>query len=293
MGRWPNFLLLGAARAGTTALYLYLSQHPDVFMSKVKEPHFFAPIDQEGERQGFLWMKVITDKDAYLKLFDEAGDKIVAGEASTGYLYDRDAPRRIFETIPSAKMACILRDPIQRAYSHYVLNVTSGTQKRSFLEALEEDYARPRKEIGHAYLYIERGLYYQQVKRYFDLFGRDHVRVYLHEDLETEPLSVLRDLWAFLSLSAMSADSLDLSSWNRSYSPRHPIVKSVLGNRYARGIGRHMPDRVVMFVANKLLFKASPKPPVDAAAADFMRKLAYDDVRRLEGLINRDLSHWL
>ncbi|MCW5935662.1 MAG: sulfotransferase, partial [Fimbriimonadia bacterium] len=140
--RMPNFLIIGAAKSGTTALYFYIKQHPEVFMAKVKEPRFFAyeggvpewkgPLDAENN----AW--VITDKEVYTALFNDVSEEKVWGEASPIYLYSEPAPERIKNYAPDAKLVAILRHPIERAYSHYLHLIRDNREPlRDFGKALD------------------------------------------------------------------------------------------------------------------------------------------------------------
>ncbi len=162
---WPNFLIVGAMKSGTTFLYSVLSQVDGIYMPSNKEPHYFASADIPESASRI----VIRNKSDYLSLFSKAIDAKVIGEASTNYLYSKSAPLRIHETIPHAKIIIMLRDPIERAFSQYLMNVMSkdfNVHKLSFYEAITSDYSRVEKGIGISILYVEKGLYYEQVKRY-------------------------------------------------------------------------------------------------------------------------------
>ena len=131
----PNFLIIGAMRAGTTSLYHYLKQHPQVYMSPVKEPRFFA---LEGEKPDpgrptdeRLMNHSITDIEAYRALFQAVSKETAIGEASPLYLYSPKAPERIRHYIPDAKLIAVLRDPVERAYSHFLDIFMTGWKKPS------------------------------------------------------------------------------------------------------------------------------------------------------------------
>ncbi len=178
MSRWPNFFIVGAPRAATSSLYVHLRGHPDIFMPAVKEPHFFAQVESGGEAETprvRTYAQFRREED-YLRLFEAAGPERAVGEASTGYLYDDQAPRRIHERVPEAKIIISLRDPIERAYSQYSKNLVE-IERGPFFEALIEDSARPRKVIGGARLYSEFGLYYEGVRRYLDTFAREDLHL--------------------------------------------------------------------------------------------------------------------
>src|SRR6266849_533449 len=140
---WPNFFLVGAAKAGTTSAYAYLSQHPQVFFPRIKEPHFFTRVRPSGEQRFFV--EAITDRTAYLRLFRGARGFGVVGDASPSYLWHPHVAHRIRARVPDAKIAIILRDPVERAHSHYLMDYREGVQDLSFYEALVRDMNRREK----------------------------------------------------------------------------------------------------------------------------------------------------
>ena len=123
MNRWPNFFIVGAPKAGTHSLYEYLNQHPKVFMSPRKEPYFFCPIMvPDGDKNS----NPIRDEKEYLKLFEEAKNETMLGEATASYLGDPKSAELIHEKIPNARIIIIIRDPVDRAFSSYWGLVKNG-----------------------------------------------------------------------------------------------------------------------------------------------------------------------
>ncbi len=186
----PNFLIIGAAKSGTTSLYVYLMQHPEIYMSPVKETHFFS-FDSESKMTkgpGDPIHKAITDFNEYQALFDGVTDEKAIGEASTSYLYRPEAPGRIHKILPDAKLIAILRNPADRAFSAYMHVVRDERETaKDFAEALS--YEENRKAAGWEPIwhFTSVGHYYEHLKRYYDLFHPDQIKVYLHEDLNDHP----------------------------------------------------------------------------------------------------------
>jgi len=143
---WPNFFLVGAAKAGTTSIYAYLSQHPDVFFPKVKEPHFFTQVRAAPELQ--ILIDAIGNRSSYLGLYSRAARHTVIDDASPSYLWHPKVPERIHAEVPEAKIAIILRDPVERAYPHYLMDYREGAQNLPFYEALLDDMKRAGKGWG-------------------------------------------------------------------------------------------------------------------------------------------------
>lgn len=291
--RRPNFFIVGAPRAGTTSLYAWLKRHPLVYMSPVKEPHFFGT--RVGTTEDLQRYRQI---DRYLSLFDGARDDHVAvGEASTSYLWDPDAPEEIRRFSPDAKVIILLRDPIDRAESYYLMDLRDGVQRLPFYEALLEDYYHGKKLWGEGRLYVEAGLYSEQVGRYLEVFGQERVLILSMLDLRRDPRGVLNRSLAFLGIEEGGGGTeVRLESQNRFAMPRN--LAALVVNRFLnRLLRRHallarMADAVpsgFREVVRWLLFRPVAKPPRDPRAVEFLLSFYEKDVDRLEGILGCSL----
>ena len=296
----PNFLIIGTAKSGTTALYNYLKQHPQVYVSPVKEPKFFA---YEGEKLDFRGpgdrvanSSVVTDIEAYRALFAKASGETVLGEASPLYLYIPKARERIRHYVPEAKLIAILRNPAERAYSHFSQMVRDGREPLDdFSQALGAEEERVRDNWAFGWHYKRMGFYHAQLERYFDVFGREQIKVYLYEDLKTDPVGVLREIFRFLGVDDAFVPDMSLKH-NVSGIPKsqalhafirqsHPI-KSVFKPFVPEGLRL----RLKTSLRNRNLRQPPPlSPEVRKELAEAYR----EDILRLQGLIRRDLSTWL
>jgi hypothetical protein len=165
----PNFFIVGAAKAGTSSLYQYLRQHSQVYLSyPVKEPNFFA-FDGEIIKFNGLHTQAETLPDsltslvAYEELFKDSMNYPARGEASTLYLYCPGTAERIRSLVPDAKLIVVLRQPADRAYSHYIMMVRSGREWLSFEEALEQERTRIEQSWSPTWHYRETGYYHEQL----------------------------------------------------------------------------------------------------------------------------------
>src|ERR671923_1674427 len=213
---WPNFFIVGAQRAGTTSLYHYLKKIPGVYMSRVKEPSYFAPNYIRRDPGRFL-----RGKEEYLSLFENASGYTAVGEASPMYLWDPDAPKLIHRTVPHARIIMILRDPVERAYSNYLMFTKYSGTKSSFYDELMQDYKSQEKLFGRSKLYIEFGMYYEQVKRYFDIFGREQVKVLIFEEFVQRPAQSVNEVLAFLGVNYSVTEVKE--QYNPYSVPRSPL----------------------------------------------------------------------
>jgi len=200
--RYPDFYIVGAPKAATTSLYHYLDQHPRVFFPGKKEPVYLAGYkpDFVGPSAELLNKNMVTSEDEYLKLFEEAQAEAIVGEASTDYLASEVAAENIKQRNPDAKIIIVLRNPIDRAYSEHMHLVRDQFEELSFMEALLKEKERIDKGYVPLFWHIKRGMYFQAVKRYFNAFSRQQVKVILYEDLCSNIDKVVDDINVFLGL---------------------------------------------------------------------------------------------
>jgi Sulfotransferase family len=285
----PNFLIIGAMKAGTTALYYYLEQHPQIYMSPVKEPDFFC---FEGEKN--LDGSPVTDIDTYRDLFKSVSGERAIGEASHCYLYEPRAVERIKHYVPEARFIAVLRNPVGRAHSHFLHRVRDGTEPLTdFARALREDAHRKNPQD-----YVGRGLYHGQLKRYFDAFGRDQIRVYLYEDLSDAPLDTLRDAFRFLEVDDTFVPDVSLRR-NVSGYPKYKTLDAVLRrpSLIKQALKLYLPARLrwrLSTAFDNLKTRNLTEPP--SMPPEVQRQLIEiyrEDVLKLQELICRDLTGWL
>lgn len=287
---WPNFFIVGAQKAGTTSLYFYLKKIPGVYMSPLKELFYFAPHAVQNSIAD-----VITDKKEYLKLFENAGGYTAVGEATPFYLCDTDSPKLIHQTVPHARIIMILRDPVERAYSNYLMKKKYSGMKTSFYDELMRDYKSQEKLFGRSPMYVEFGMYYEQVKRYFDIFGRKQVKVIIFEEFVRHPEQTVNEILAFLGVNYTVTKIKE--QYNPYSVPRSTLALWVFAFfRWLRArnikfykILTLLPDSLVESLPEKILFKRKQKPKIDPKAVKFLKEIYRDDVIRLESLLGQSL----
>jgi len=193
-GPLPDFVVLGAQKGGTSFFYRLLTEHPLVRGAAAKELHFF----DNKFAEGVGW---------YRRCFSEGehvgGHRTITGEASPSYLFDPQVPERMARVVPEARLIALLRNPVDRAYSHYQMEVGRVKEARSFEEATEEEMISVEGQgntvdVPHAYL--KRGLYAEQLERFWFFADRERLLVIKSEDLFTRRLEVLERMWRFLRL---------------------------------------------------------------------------------------------
>ena len=271
----PNFFIAGAPKSGTTSLYHYLGQHPEIYMSPIKEPNYFASeirLERFSERlrseaeqdvralraylDGPMREKrfggLVTEWRDYLKLFQQAEGRSAIGEASVCYLWSESAAANVRRSIPDARIILVLRNPAEMAFSMYLQNAKSGELRCTFPEAMEMALEQRGGRIDVMHPFLDLGLYYEQVKRFLATFPEKQVRVYWYEEYKAEPARMLADIFRFLKVDA-------------NFSPD-------MSKRY--------------------LEAGMPNVVLDSAERAFLTEFYRDDVRKLADLLRRDLSGW-
>ena len=294
----PNFLIIGAQKAGTTAIYDYLSQHPQVFTSELKEPGFFA---FEGGRLSFAGphnvraeRNSVRDIDRYRELFRKVGNRPRAGEASTIYMCVPQAAERIRHYVPNAKLIAVLRDPVDRAYSAYRHLVRDGRETLSFEEGLAAEPSRTAANWRPGYYYKQLGFYYAQLRRYFALFSREQIAVYTYDEFKADPRALLKAMFAFLDVDPDFHP--DMSVWhNVSGIPRSRLLHTIFGrpNRAKDLAKRLLPARAARLYGALMSrnIKVS-EPKIARHTEQALREEYREDLLQLESLLGRDLSAW-
>ncbi len=298
MEKMPTFLLIGAARSGTTALYSYLQQHPEIFMSKRKESNFFAFEDEllgcAGPGADYINNSIRTLSD-YRRLFDDVGIEKVIGEACPLYLYSEKAPLRIRHHLPDVKLIAVLRNPIEQAFSHFLY------AKRQMLEplddfssALKSEAERKRKHWQPLFQYSQFPKYHQQLKRYYDIFPEQQIRVYSYEEFSENPQAVLGDIHSFIGVDKTHVPDFSYRP-NAGGVPKSRWLQDIVMKPHAttRLIGQLIPEQFKRRIRDAVSDRNLEKPLLPEAAKDYLVKELREDILKLQVLLKRDLSAWL
>lgn len=302
----PNFLIIGAAKSGTTSLANYLNQHPQVFIPpNNKEPNFFileglklpfysGPVDSET-----LYEKIfkysVTDLDSYRALFDYVSQETAYGEASVPYLYFPQAAKRIKKYIPNVRMIVILRNPVDRLYSHYLMvRENYLLESLSLLDAIEQEGNRIRNNWGWDWHYVRMGMYYGQIKYYFNHFSKEQFKIVLYDDYCTNPTVILKDIYRFIDVDdsfcpnlskknkvSFASKSLRINRSLNSSSSINTVIKRILP-----------PKTYNHFISIGNRWNRIPAPSMPPNIRRRLKSLYLEDIFKLQELINRDLSKW-
>lgn len=214
----PNFLIIGAEKAATTWLYDQLRRHPDIFMPRVKEIHFF---NRRNSRLQLRRNYEQHDASWYRYFFRRRSGESAIGEATPMYLCDEVAPERIRHHLPDVKLIASLRYPVDRAYSHYWDARGKGHTDKSFEQIVGERDPR----------FIERGCYDEQLRRYLSLFDRRKLLILIHEELFSHPVRSLNRVCSFLDVddTFFQDQSWITEKVNRSSQVRSTVVHRMVG----------------------------------------------------------------
>jgi hypothetical protein len=311
----PNFFLVGPPKAGTTSFYYYLKAHPQIFMSPIKEPSYFA---EEIRAENFSQNELAVARRAfaalpaylsgpmiepfpsvpianwadYVKLFGRSSGFPAVGEASPTYLWSKSAARNIAAAVPAARIIMILRNPIERAFSEHRHGRAYGLTPPSFAAHIDAYSGCARSTISSLYPFLEFGLYHEQVKRFFDHFPRHQVRIYLHENYDRDPRGVVADACQFLGVDSSLA--LDVSKrYLVTRVPRFKSVARILRRSGAWDRAARMTPRVLRPLSRKLAFRSQASEKLELRDRQRLADFYRDDVYKLSELLGRDLSAWI
>jgi hypothetical protein len=315
----PNFFIIGTQKAGTTSLYHYLNQHSQIYMSPIKEPGFFNhDITPEGklvkrrfEGPGRRLGPKCANIEEYRALYCGVKGEKAIGEASPSYIYAPGTPERIKRYVPEARVIALLRNPADRAYSAFLHAVRGGREPvNDFAQVLREEEDRIRDNWSYVFRYRDGGLYYARLKRYYEVFGRERVGVWLYEDLRDDPASVTQDAFRFVEVDDAFIPDTSLN-YNLAGVPRSKAIQRLIRMIHAKrprrrtllraAQGLRLPPSVVGNIlppeskVRQAVGKAilTEPPPMDPETRSWLIEGYREDILKLQDLIGRDLSRWL
>ncbi|HWD55815.1 MAG TPA: sulfotransferase [Acidimicrobiales bacterium] len=298
----PDFLIIGAPKAGSTALHVALAQHPDLYLSAIKEPKFFMcdgpPAPQRGPGDAHSVREWIWERDRYERLFASAPKGAQKGESTPFYLWDRVAHRRMRALVPDAKLIAVLRDPVDRAYSNWTHMWCDGLEpEATFMQACQAEPERVARGWAPFWRYLELGRYGEQLEDLYRWFPPEQVHVLRYRDLVDEHDRTLDRICEFLGVRTgliSEAPSRNVSTW---VEPTRVNLALRAVVRSGAEIGRWFPPQVWRRASAPVLAalhrRHGDRP--ELAAQDRQRLAAHfaDDVRRLEGLTGESYGDWL
>ncbi|RJX18278.1 MAG: hypothetical protein C4575_11000 [Desulforudis sp.] len=289
----PNFFIIGAAKSGTSSLADYLNQHPDIFISPLKEPFYF--VNDSG----------YNDYNKYISLFNKSNNEKAVGEASTGYLFDKFSAKLIYKFNKEAKIIAILRNPSTMAFSYWQYMKLIGNESKSFMDAIspqERVYRHSDKFKNEcvnwwaSYLYVERALYYEQIRRYYEIFNPEQIKIFIYEEFFKEKELSCRDCYQFLNVE----DNFKpvFTRKNMGGSIRFKCIRSILNteNAIIRNITKKIiPIKARNIIKDKLISfntNENDKKIMNNEEKKILNDLFQKDIYNLEKLLNRKIDTW-
>lgn len=293
---YPNFLIVGTAKAATTTIYRYLQQHPDIFLSERKEPCFFTFANQQKTKYSTgRPVQFVTDFDDYLSLFEKAEHYKIRGEASTPYLYFYNETianiKKYHPHYKKLKILIALRNPVERAYSQYMMKVRDLVEDKTFKEALQLEEKRMQENAHFDFFYKDRGLYFNQVKAYLDVF--DDVKIVFYDDIKHNVDNVLEEITEFLNVKKHVYTKIrrqNVSGVSRFKFLTHLIrEKSWFKNLFRTLFTKKLKKKIRNYVMVKNVKKIDM---LDYESSKLLKNYYEKDIKKLEKLLNEDLSNW-
>lgn len=316
----PNFLIIGAAKAGTSSLYQYLKQHPQIFLPVRKETNFFAFEGKQLRFNGpaddiFINHRSVTCIEGYKKLYTKAASFVGIGEVCPLYLYSSDAPLNIRKHIPKAKIIVVLRNPIDRAFSafcHMIRDLRENSVR--FEDAINLESQRIENNWEHIWHYTRMGFYFEQLSRYYSVFPKHNIKVYLYDDLLSHPAVVINDLFNFLGVDNefvpdmsirynVGSERANLKSFflhllrpeiYRLCATGGEVEDVLITARNIWSVCRFLAPRTLPIISNKFFGRLlKVQQNLSKENRDCLIRIYKSDILLLSKLINRDLSSWM
>lgn len=290
----PTFLIVGVQKAGTTSIYNYLKEHPQVYMSPIKETNF---LEKDWEKAA---PEILTKKgngiytfEKYCQLFAEVKDEVAIGEVSPNYLFHyKSSSECILRYLPNVQMLAILRNPVERAYSDYLMHVRDDISTDRSLS-----YHINRQNSSFTIL---KGFYSEHIEYFGNKFGHDRLKIYLYDDLCKDPVGLMQDIYRTIgvddtfipdiSRKAQIAQVPKVKFLNTILRKQNPLRSLVAG-----GLKYVLPLDVRQNIRSRLININSQKtvPPLTPAERQQLVEIYREDILKLQELIQRDLSSWL
>ncbi len=285
----PDFFIVGSPKAGTTALYAYLANHPQVCMSTDKEPNYFS--NEQIKAQGLYYKKKNPETEAeYLRLFQPEAGNLICGEASVSYLYYPGVAEKIRQFNPKAKIIISLRDPVKRAFSHYLMDYSLGLVKESFDKIVFEGAAHEKLKLYYQQ-YVLLSQYAAQVARYLQVFPKEQVLFFIHDDLVSRPEQEMERLSGFLGIDYRHATG-SLEQKNVTIAAKSPLLRWLYQNDLFRKFLALLLNENTRGRIKSKLFSKNNLPELSPGAREFLSALYSPEIPQLEQITGKSLRHW-
>lgn len=290
----PNFMIIGVQKCGTTSLHHYLSEHPDIFLPEIKETKFFA-MDERYEK-GLAWY----EQDHFSGV---QGEKAV-GEIDPDYIFHPQALERMANDLDTKEMKFILvlRNPVDRAFSQYLMSFRRGLETLTFMDALKAENERVDQDYFHMqhFSYTTRGLYTQQIERFHKYFPEASLKILFVEDLKADPLKFVQDVFAFLNVDPDFIPAKVQKRFHKATIPKNAWLmqrmqrQDTIEKRILKKLlpSDKMRNRIYWFLKRNNL-QDNNDLSLQSSERKWLQEYFAEEVRTLSQLTSRNLDHWL
>lgn len=279
----PNFFIVGAMKAGTTSLYLYLKNQDEIFMPENKEPNYFSRVVVPRDSP-----HTIRDPNEYFHLFQNVKNESRIGEASTTYLQDPKAPKLIHDNFPNAKIIIILRDPIERVYSQYLGQVRAGMEKDSFSNVIQRDLKNIKLKKLHYRNILLGSFYFENVKKFVETFGHENVLILTYENFIMDVKVSVKYILKFLEIN--SYNEFDPVKHNVHRIPKNVLFRYITQSQNLKKITDVFIKREskLLKIIQKIIYHTDiKKPEISNDNLKLLKELYFLDVQNLELFLDR------
>jgi hypothetical protein len=298
----PDFFVIGAPKAGTTALHVALARHPQLYMSRVKEPkHFLSdgpPPLGAGPGDAKTAREQVWRRSDYEALFAAAPEGTLRGESTPFYLYDQAAQRRIADAVPGARMIALLRDPVDRAHSNWTHLWSAGLEPEGdFLTACGLEDHRAARGWATFWRYLALGRYGEQLQRLYDTVPREQVLLLRYRDLRETPVPTLDVIFDFLGVETGAVQEIPAENVTTHVtdSPRNRVVSAALraGSRVGHGRLRPVWEPVGDWLSRHLQREQNLRRPLRREQREALLPRVAEDVALLQQVTGASFEDWL
>lgn len=291
----PTFLIIGVQKAGTTSIYHYLKQHPQIYMGP-KETNFLFQDWQKYPPKNQQTKQVCTF-ERYCELFENAGDELAIGDVSPNCLFNYQRSTEAIERyVPNAQIIAILRNPAERAYSDYLMHVREALKSKT-MDLSEQIKYKPKQ--SHT---LRKGLYYLPVQYLFDRFNKEKINIYLYEDLRRDSVEFMQDMYRFIGV-----DSTFIPNVNNKYQvaavPKVETINRILQKKnplrtfFASSLRLVLPlekrQAIRSYLIKSNYKKKEKSPSLSPELRQELIEYYREDILKLQDLLQKDLSSWL
>lgn len=287
----PDFLCVGSSKCGTTSLFEYLKKHPQIYLPDQKELHYFSHqtlmLRKNGPGTKFVLADIIKSESKYLEQFASAPSGSIVGDISPSYLSCPQAANNIKKLLKNPKIIIMLRNPAEKVFSQYLHLVRAARESLSFEEALAKEEERKAKGWGDMWLYRSSGLYYDDVKRYLNIFGAENIHVILSEEFKINPEEELKRIFDFLELPQVLISNTT-EEFNKSAVPKNKIIARIIDASFISYIAKKIIPRSLGVKAKQWIQERNlgVKPKLNRGTKVELLEYYTEDILKLEKLLN-------